>query len=75
MTVKQIAAEQHCQHGTIVKRLQDGEIFRTQESRNLEDQTINPIYKGEIVPTSDGDYTWNGNTQTGRTITSIARGN
>ena len=32
-------------------------------------------YEGDIVPTSNGDYEWNGNSQTGRTITSIARGN
>lgn len=75
MTVTQISEEQTCQIGTVVKRLQSGGIFRTQESRKLEDQTVNPTYEGDIVPTSNGDYEWNGNSQTGRAITSIARGN
>ena len=73
MTIKKISKSQNCRIDTVIQRLQDGGVFRKQDSREMKAQTVNQTYERDITPTKN-DFYWNGNTVVGRKITAIARG-
>ncbi len=76
MTIQKISKEQNCRINTVIQNLQDGGVFRKQDSREMEDQTVNQNYEEDITPITSAkkDFYWNGNTVAGRKITAIARG-